>query len=108
MYEKPALAVMRPILNDFRCHHCHASERRVLGSIMVHISVEGPLASMARAWNLNLMVGLLRLGGVAILLVYLVTRRFVAQPIDSKVAMLKDIAQGEGDLTRRRKSESRD
>jgi methyl-accepting chemotaxis protein len=104
---KPFLAVMRPILNDPRCYHCHGSARKVLGGIMARTSVEKPLAKMAGARNLNLGVGLASLG-VVILLVFLVTRRFVARPIDSTVTMLKDMAQGEGDLTRRLQTTSRD
>jgi methyl-accepting chemotaxis protein len=104
---KPFLAVMRPILNDQRCHHCHGSVRKVLGGIMVRTSVEQPLAKMSQARNLNLAVGAASLG-VVILLVFLVTRRFVARPIDSTVVMLKDMAQGEGDLTRRLQAASRD
>ncbi len=104
---KPFLAVMRPILNDPRCYHCHGSARKVLGGIMARTSVEQPLAKMSQARNLNLAVGAVSLG-VVILLVFLVTRRFVARPIDSTVSMLKDMAQGEGDLTRRLEAASRD
>ncbi|MFH1034196.1 MAG: methyl-accepting chemotaxis protein [Pseudomonadota bacterium] len=104
---KPFLAVMRPILNDQRCYHCHGSARKVLGGIMARTSVERPMAKIARARNLNLAAAAVSLG-VVILLVFLVTRRFVARPIDSTVSMLKDMAQGEGDLTRRLEGASRD
>ena len=104
---KPYLGVMRPILNDQRCHHCHGAARKVLGGIMVRTSVERSMAKAASARNLNLAVAAVSLG-VVILLVFLATRRFVTRPIDSTVAMLKDMAQGEGDLTRRLQAASRD
>jgi methyl-accepting chemotaxis protein len=104
---QPAMAVLRPILNEARCYHCHGASRRVLGGIMVRTSTTGALAAISETRNISVAVGLGCLAAV-ILLMFVLSRRLVGRPIQATVEMLKDMAQGEGDLTKRLKPFSDD
>ncbi len=96
----PGISVLRPIMNEARCYHCHGSSRKVLGGIMVRTGTSAALAAMAQARNISVGVGLACLAAVVVL-VFVLSRRLVGRPIQATVAMLKDMAQGEGDLTKR-------
>jgi methyl-accepting chemotaxis protein len=104
---KPFISILRPILNNKKCFHCHGSSRAVLGGILVRSSAQSALNAMERSRNMSVLVGL---AGIAliILMIFLITRKFVTRPIGNTVIMLKDMAQGEGDLTRRLKATTKD
>ena len=37
---KQYLTVLRPMMNDNRCHHCHGASRPVLGGVMVRQNID--------------------------------------------------------------------
>lgn len=103
----PYLNVLRPILNDPRCFHCHGGSRKVLGSIMVRVSAENMISGIRSVQHINILIGII----LMIILtgsLYLVTKLLVNRPLDSTASMLKDIAEGEGDLTGRLEMKSED
>ena len=75
---KPYLTVLRPILNDNRCHHCHGSSRSVLGGLMVRQNIESMYANLAHLRNKGILIGalgcLIAVGALAYLITLLVTR----------------------------------
>ena len=97
---RPYLAVIRPIPNEERCHHCHGATRKVLGGIMVLSSTKEAHEAIRTARDAGILVGAVGLG-LVILLMYFLVKRVVEHPIRATAAMLQDMAQGEGDLTRR-------
>ena len=83
------------------CLSCHlVPENTVLGAVSMKISVAGPLAAAAALRT--------RIAGMALVLslpmlvfIFLYIRHVVVAPLGAMTAGLRDIAQGEGDLTRR-------
>ncbi|MCF8063285.1 MAG: methyl-accepting chemotaxis protein [Deltaproteobacteria bacterium] len=96
----PHLVSFRPILNEKRCFHCHGESRKILGGLLLKASTSEAADAVRGARNTSIMLGAVGLG-VLILVTFFITRRVIERPIRSTVAMLQDIAEGEGDLTRR-------
>ncbi len=103
----PYVSILRPIANDQRCHHCHGASRRLLGGIMVRSSAAEAYGAATTSRNLGIILGAVGLG-LVVLLVLVLTTSLVGRPIRNTVNMLKDMAQGEGDLTKRLRSGSND
>lgn len=99
------LSVVRPILNEQRCYHCHGSSRHVLGGLIVRQLNEEMYASLTALRNRNLIIGL---GSslFTILLFYLLIARVVINPV-KEIKETAD-AMAEGDLTREVTLRSRD
>ncbi|MFH1139027.1 MAG: methyl-accepting chemotaxis protein, partial [Pseudomonadota bacterium] len=98
--DEPFYCVLNPILNERRCFHCHGASRKVLGGILVMTSAQSAFNAVASARNTNITLGVLGLSAVVFLTFFLV-KILIEKPIRQTVNMLKDMAQGEGDLTRR-------
>ncbi len=63
---KRCVTVVRPLLNQPRCHHCHGANRSVLGGVMVKQDSEELYRDLASLRNNNILWGLV--GGLAIIL----------------------------------------
>jgi methyl-accepting chemotaxis protein len=98
--EGPHLVSFRPIRNEKRCYHCHGSSREVLGGLLLKASTAEAEAAVRGARNTSIALGALGLG-ILVLVTFFITRRVVERPIGTTVAMLRDIAEGEGNLTHR-------
>jgi methyl-accepting chemotaxis protein len=107
------LYAVRPILNaknylGKECVACHsAAENSVLGVVSMKISLDRVNDAVARQRMKSLLVVL----GVSLPLlafIYLFVRNVVTRPLDHMVTGLRDIANGEGDLTRRLEVRGRD
>ncbi len=103
----PHLVSFRPIRNDKRCFHCHGASREVLGGLMLKASTSEAAAAVRRARDTSIVLGVIGLA-VLVLVTFVITRRIIERPIGNTVAMLQDIAEGEGDLTKRLRVVSRD
>ncbi|MDY6949892.1 MAG: methyl-accepting chemotaxis protein [Thermodesulfobacteriota bacterium] len=94
---KRYLSVVRPMVNEPLCHHCHGATREVLGGLVARQFNEEMYAGIAAVRNRNL---LMALGGSAltVLLVYFLIARMVIRP----VRIMKENAESmaKGDLTR--------
>jgi len=77
---KPYLTVLRPILNDNRCHHCHGSSRSVLGGLMVRQNIESMYSNLARLRNKGILIGVLGCLIAIGMLAYLISR-LVIRPV---------------------------
>ena len=99
--------VLQPILNEERCHHCHGASKQILGGILVSSSGQKSVSAVNRVRNLNILISIIGIG-VVLATVFFLARKYVQTPINQTVTMIKDIAQGEGDLTKRLKVISRD
>lgn len=83
------------------CIACHqVPEGTVLGVVSMKISLDSVEAEVA---NFRLKIAGAALGviGVLLVVIYLLTRHLVTEPLDELRQGLEDIARGEGDLTRR-------
>ncbi len=96
----PHLVSFRPIGNEKRCFHCHGESREILGGLLLKASTSEAAEAVRGARNTSIVLGALGLG-ILILVTFFITRRVIERPIRNTVAMLRDIAEGEGDLTGR-------
>ncbi|MEK7851377.1 MAG: HAMP domain-containing protein, partial [Deltaproteobacteria bacterium] len=95
-----------PIEAQQKCSACHkAGNDR--GVLMISISLEDTYAALARSRWYWMLFGLATISAVSIILT-LSIRLGVTRPIDQTAMLLKDIAEGEGDLTRRLEVKSDD
>ena len=83
------------------CILCHqVPEGTVLGVVSMKVSLDS-VESEVSAFRLKIAgVALVALGALLVL-IYLITHHFVTRPLDELRKGLRDIARGEGDLTRR-------
>jgi signal transduction histidine kinase/DNA-binding response OmpR family regulator len=93
---KKHLVVMRPILNEKDCYHCHGSSRKVLGGIVVRLDAERTYAQVVAQRNRTIII-VIFLIPIAIALIYLMVNKLVRQPIESLADKAKRF--GEGDMT---------
>ena len=97
---EPFLLSFRAIRNDSQCIHCHGKSRQILGGILMKASTGDAVQAVQKARNTSLLLGVLGMG-ILVLVSYLLTRSFIERPIRNTIAMIRDIAEGEGDLTKR-------
>jgi methyl-accepting chemotaxis protein len=92
----PYLSLVRPILNEQGCYHCHGSSRKVLGGMQIRSSNEEAYKAAAASRNKGLLVGMIGLA-ILILTIYFLFHHTVNRPVQN----LLDLAgkMGEGDLT---------
>ena len=90
------------------CTTCHqVADGTVLGTITVELGLERLQQANAN-FRLFMIILSLAFGTVFVLGFYFLCRRIIGRPLDAVVCQLKDMSQGEGDLTRRLAVRSRD
>lgn len=100
------LLTIRPMRNVKKylgknCLECHdAPENAVLGVISIKISLDGVEAATDRHRNGSIVAAVLIMVPL-MLIVFLSVRNFVTRPLEKMTAGLREIASGEGDLSRR-------
>jgi signal transduction histidine kinase/DNA-binding response OmpR family regulator len=90
------LVVMRPILNEKDCYHCHGSSKKVLGGIVVRLDAERTYAQVIAQRNRTIVI-VIFLIPIAIVLIYLMVNKLVRKPVESLAEKAKRFA--EGDMT---------
>ncbi|MEW6587499.1 MAG: histidine kinase dimerization/phospho-acceptor domain-containing protein, partial [Nitrospirota bacterium] len=90
------LIVMRPILNEKDCYHCHGSSRKVLGGIVVRLDAERTYAQVAAQRNRTVMI-VVFLIPIAVGLIYFMVNKLVRHPVESLAEKAKKF--GEGDMS---------
>ncbi|MEW6053291.1 MAG: response regulator [Nitrospirota bacterium] len=91
---KRHLVVMRPILNDKDCYHCHGSSRKVLGGIVVRLDAEKTYAQVAAQRNRTIMI-VAFLIPISVILVFLMVNKLVRRPIENLAEKAKQFADGD-------------
>jgi signal transduction histidine kinase/CheY-like chemotaxis protein len=92
------LVVMRPLLNEKDCFHCHGSSRKVLGGIVVRLDAERTYAQVIAQRNRTIMI-VLFLIPVVIVLVYIMANKLVRRPVESLAVKAKKFAEGDMSVT---------
>ncbi len=86
------LTILRPMVNDNRCHHCHGASRAVLGGVMVRQNIDSMINNLASLRNKNIIIGtggfLIVMGVLALLIMLLVIR-----PVKILIADLSESAE---------------
>ena len=84
------------------CQECHdeAPPKALLGAITMEISLKQAQESVDSSRNKLIAATLITLGAL-LALIYVLVHRFVSRPLNDLASRLRDIAQGEGDLTQR-------
>ncbi len=96
-----------PIESRQKCNSCHSREEAARGVLMISTSLEGMYQTLAKSRNKWILHGIVTVGMVSVVLGLLVTV-IIIRPVDRTVDMLKAIAEGKGDLTKRLESASGD
>lgn len=97
---KRLFTYLTPIEVKPKCKACHAAEGEARGVLMISTSLEDMYAALASGRTRWIMYGLFTIIGVIILLTFLV-KAIITRPIEQTAGMLKQIAEGSGDLTKR-------
>lgn len=107
------LHVVRPVLAQSNylgknCLLCHqVAEKTVLGIVSMKISLDGVNAAVATQ-RIKSVITAIVISIPLLVFVWLFIRNVVTTPIDNMTKGLRDIASGEGDLTRRLAVRNRD
>ncbi len=94
---KQYYAIAKAIKNEPECHHCHGSSKPVLGAIVM---LQDITATKARASSDQLKTGLMSLGGMAALLIVLMSfmRKAVLRPIQTIARNTALVREGRHDV----------
>ncbi len=84
--------ILRPLVNDNRCHHCHGASRPVLGGVMVRQNIDNMISNLANLRNKNIMIGI---GGFFIVMAVLafLIWLLVIRPVKSVIESLSESAE---------------
>ncbi|WIM06672.1 MAG: methyl-accepting chemotaxis protein [Candidatus Nitricoxidivorans perseverans] len=103
---RPAIAKKNYLGKD--CLMCHqVPEGTVLGAVSMKISLDGVNEAVSTQRVKSLLAALL-MSIPLLAFIYIFVSNVVTKPLDKMVAGLRDIASGEGDLTRRLEVRSKD
>lgn len=78
---KPYLTVIKPMLNEKGCGHCHGTSREVLGGVIVRMDVTEARQALIDSIIRSLLIGLAGIA-VATLAVFLLISRLITRPIN--------------------------
>jgi signal transduction histidine kinase/CheY-like chemotaxis protein len=92
------LIIIRPILNEKDCYHCHGSSRKVLGGIVMKLDAERTYAQVTAQRNRTIII-VIFLIPIAVVLIYLMANRLVRRPIESLAEKAKRFAEGDMSAT---------
>ncbi len=86
--------IVRPIMNEKSCYHCHGKSKPVLGAIHIRSSVETAMASADKSFTTSVVVGL---SGFAILagIIYLLFIKYVNRPLSKLLDMTGRLREGD-------------
>jgi signal transduction histidine kinase/DNA-binding response OmpR family regulator len=88
------IVVMRPILNDKDCYHCHGASKKVLGGIVVRLDAERTYAQVVAQRNRTIII-VIFLIPVAIILTYIMVNQLVRHPVENLADKAKKFAEGD-------------
>ncbi len=88
---KSHLTVIRPLLNQKRCHHCHGASRSLLGGMLVRKNIDRTIVNMRSLLKKNALLGLLGSGLTILVMLFLISR-YVIKPIREVTNFLDDSA----------------
>ncbi|HYA40804.1 MAG TPA: methyl-accepting chemotaxis protein [Syntrophobacteraceae bacterium] len=86
------LSLLRPLQNEKRCHHCHGSNRSVLGGLLVERNSNSVIEAYSDICNKNILIGLCCSLGVVLLLILIVSR-VVSRPIQGVISGLNEATE---------------
>ncbi|HEY4705921.1 MAG TPA: methyl-accepting chemotaxis protein [Thermodesulfobacteriota bacterium] len=96
-----------PIEYRPKCSSCHEHEEAARGALMITTSLDEVYSALAGSRNKWITYGLATMSAMTIMLGLLVSG-VITRPIDRAVVMLRAIAEGQGDLTKRLEIHSKD
>lgn len=105
--DREVLTYLRPLPNFQRCYLCHGSDHQLRGVLMIS-SATDQMWNEVGANRRQLLWGALGTMTVVGLLLQVSLRRGVFNPLHRVVERIKDVSDGEGDLTSRLDLTSRD
>jgi ABC-type transporter Mla subunit MlaD len=88
---KHGFNLLRPFLNEKRCHHCHGATHSVLGGLMVQQNSDSMFTAIQSMRNKNILIGLLANLTVALALILMVSK-LVSRPIRQVISGLSETA----------------
>jgi signal transduction histidine kinase/DNA-binding response OmpR family regulator len=88
------IVVMRPILNEKDCYHCHGASRKVLGGIVVRLDAERTYAQVVAQRNRTIII-VICLIPIAILLTFIMVNKLVRHPVENLADKAKKFAEGD-------------
>jgi methyl-accepting chemotaxis protein len=92
------VTVLKPMVNEKACHHCHGATRKVLGGVAVRRDITANLVQQASVRSANIAAGVAVILMAAVL-VFLLIRSQVIKPIWKLRDISKHLAAG--DLSRK-------
>lgn len=98
--ERSYFTYLVPIVAKPKCHGCHARDEAARGVLMISTSLDEMYGVLSGSRNKWILYGVITVTAMSLLLGLLVTG-VITRPIDRTVDMLKAIAEGKGDLTKR-------
>ncbi len=96
----PVMTYLRPLPNFPKCHLCHGPDHSLRGILMISTSLQGVQTALGDSQRYLFLASLTTLA-ILVVLLRILMKRMVLSPVKTMVARVRDIAEGEGDLTKR-------
>jgi len=93
---KRYLVIIKPILNERDCYHCHASSRKVLGGMVIRFDAERLYSQVTDQRNRTVIIALFLIP-LAAIFTYLIVNKLIRRPVEELAEKAKKFA--EGDMT---------
>lgn len=96
----PVMTYLRPLPNFPKCALCHGTGYSLRGILVISTSMEEAYAALKQSQR-DLLIASVTTVGVMIVLLRILMKRLVLSPVNNVVGRVKNMAEGEGDLTLR-------
>ncbi len=105
--DKKLFTYLVPIEYRQKCSACHVEKSQARGVLMISTSLDEMFETLASSRNKWIVHGVITVVAVVLLLSFLINA-IIIRPVERTVAMLRGIAEGKGDLTKRLDMNSND
>lgn len=97
---RQVMTYLRPLPNFQKCALCHGADHKIRGILYLSTDMEPVNLQIAQNRKNLIMISVATIAIIVILL-SLMTRRMVLLPVNTLLERIREIAEGEGDLTKR-------
>ncbi len=85
------LSILRPLVNEGRCRHCHGSSHSVLGGLLVEQNSDSIFSAIQGMRNTSILIGLAASLAVALAIIFMISK-LVSRPIRKVISGLNETA----------------
>ncbi|MBM4146837.1 MAG: HAMP domain-containing protein, partial [Nitrospira sp.] len=91
---KRYLVIIKPILNERDCYHCHASSKKVLGGMVIRFDAERLYSQVTDQRNRTVIIAIFLIP-LAAIFTYFIVNKLIRHPVEDLAEKAKKFAEGD-------------